>query len=113
MTLAAGTLNTRIVISRRASGLDSWGQPSETWETVATVWASVLSPTGRAAAEMLSADRQISATTYSMRIRWRTDVTAAMRVTQGSTVFDIAQVIPDIAGRRYVDLVCTTGASQG
>lgn len=113
MSLPAGTMNQRALIERRVAGVDAYGQPSTSWETVAQVWCSVKAPTGRAAAEALMADRQVSSATYSIRIRWRTDITAAMRVTVGGVVFGIDQVIPDIAGQVYVDLVCTTGASQG
>jgi SPP1 family predicted phage head-tail adaptor len=41
----------------------------------------------------------------SIRIRYRTDITAAMRVTDGSTVYQVKAVLPD-SGRQYLDLVC-------
>lgn len=48
-----------------------------------------------------------------MRIRWRTDVTAAMRVLYDGGIFNIEAVLPDYAGRRYVDLACSVGANHG
>ncbi len=107
--LSAGQLNRRITISRRVTGQDSWGQPATTWETVATVWAHFLAPRGRAAAEEIAAGRELSATPYSVRIRYRTGIDSGMRVTEGADVYTIAQVLPDVAGRVYVDLVCVAG----
>ncbi len=113
MPLNAGRLNRRITIEQRTAGVDAWGQRLTTWTTVATCWADVRAMSGSAAAERVAADRETSVTAYSMRIRWRTDVTAGMRVSMGTTRFDIVDVIEDQAGREYVDLVCQQGGSDG
>lgn len=107
--LAAGSLNRRIVISRAVPGQDAWGQALTTWETVATVWSHFLAPKGRAMAEEAAAGREISATPFSVRIRRRTGLDSGMRVTEGADVYTIAQVIHDVAGREYTDLVCVAG----
>lgn len=109
----AGKLNCRVVIEQRTAGVDAYGQPVTTWSTLATLWANIISPTGKSSAEQLVADRQISAATYSVRIRYRTDITAAMRLTYGGAIYNIEQVILDLAGKRHVDLVCTVGESVG
>lgn len=109
--LDAGQLNRRITIERRTAGQDAAGQPLTTWETVAQVWANFRAPSGAASAERLAADREASLTTYSVRIRYRTDITAGMRVTEAGAVYDINQVIPDAAGRVHTDLVCTVGGA--
>jgi len=49
----------------------------------------------------------------SIRIRYRSDITAGMRLMDGSTVYDIQAVILDRQNKQYVDLVCQTGASNG
>ena len=46
----------------------------------------------------------------SIRIRWRTDIEAGMRVVHGMAVYVIGAVLPDHAGRVFVDLVC--GAAE-
>lgn len=109
--LASGTLNRLVVIEQRTPGQDAEGQPLNTWQTVATVWANFKAPTGTASAERIGGDREMSTTTYSVRIRYRTDITAAMRVTADGVVYLINQVIPDVARREYTDLVCTAGAA--
>lgn len=110
--IAAGTLNRRVVIEQRSGSADAYGQPTTTWATLATVWANIKAPTGRAAGELMAADRETSPVVWSVRIRYRTDVTAAMRVKDGSTIYEIEHVIPDVNGKEYVDLVCVTGASE-
>lgn len=109
MTLAAGRFNRRITIQRRADGADAYGQPSTTWETHVQTWADVRAPAGRAAAQDVTADRTTSVAAYSMRIRYRTDITADMRVLLAGMVFDIAQVLPDLARHEHTDLVCVAG----
>ena len=67
-------------------------------------------------AERMEGGRELSVVQCSVRIRWRNDITADMRakidVDGTPTYFNIKQVIPDIAHRQYVDLVCVMG-TQG
>ena len=109
----AGQRNRKVTIAQRVSGADTWGQPSTTWETVATVYADIRAPSGKAAAEGMAADRDARATTYSMRINYRPAVSAGMRVSLGSVHFDIADVVHDFAGKAHTDLVCIQGSSDG
>lgn len=108
MAIPAGLLNRTLVIKSRTTGQDSHGQPSTAFgTTVATVKAWARMPAGMsAAAERIEGARETSTVTCSFRIRYRTDITAAMRAYDGSVAYDIRQVIPDIAGRTYLDLVC-------
>lgn len=111
---AAGRFNRPITIQSRAAGLDSYGQPNGTWSTFASEWAWFVAPAGKSVAAEEALSAEVSSTAYSIRIsRFATDITAGMRVLDGTTVHDIRQVIPDYAGRAYTDLVCVTGASQG
>lgn len=98
-----GDLNRSVVIKSPPSGQDAAGQPSGSWTTVATVWANVRVLNGT---ETLKASAPVSSVRASIRIRYRTDVTSAMRVEQGSTVYQILSVLPDVVGKVYVDLVC-------
>lgn len=105
-----GQLDRRVVIKTRSTTQDAAGQPADTWTTLATVWAHIKAPAGAAAAERVSADRETSTAAYSIRIRYRTDITAGMRAVHGSTTFDIVQVVVDMARREHCDLVCVAGA---
>lgn len=117
--LAAGLLNREITIEQRSSARDAAGQESTQWDAIdAPTWAWFKAPSGAsAAAERIAGDREISTSTYSVRIRYRTDVTAGMRIVEtidgDDVVYDIKQVIVDIAGREFVDLVVTAGSSVG
>ena len=102
MGINAGTLNTRVVIQTR-SGQDAAGQPTTTWTTHATVWANVRHPSG---AEAMRADKDISINQVRVRIRRRTDITPAMRVSHGGVIFQIKAVLPDAQRLEFTDLVC-------
>ena len=94
----------RIVsLRQRVSTQDETGQPIETWNEFASVWADIYNRTG---AESLRADKDVSIVQTSIRIRRRTDVTAAHRVYFGSTIYEIKAVLPDERSREKVDLVC-------
>lgn len=101
--MQAGKLNQRVTIQKLTSGQDAIGQPVTTWEAVATVWANIRYKSGL---ETIKADAETSIAKASIRIRRRTDVTAGMRVSHGTTVFDILAVLPDESSRSHVDLVC-------
>lgn len=113
--MKAGQLNRRIKIQKKAKGVDDFGQPVDTWEDYATVWAWLKAPTGMGTinSEFATKAGDVSKTQYSIRIRYRTDITAKMRVVLGSVIFDIRSVIPDEAGHEYTDLVVVSGMNRG
>lgn len=99
----SGKLNARIAIQQRQTGTGPIGQPINTWVDIATVWASVRHNSGL---ETIKADASVSTVKASIRIRWRTDIKADMRVMHGETTYDIKAVLPDMTSRQHVDLVC-------
>lgn len=105
----AGRMRTQVTFLARTTAQDEAGQPVESWSTVATVFADVRGPSGMAAAERIAANAETSLTTYSVRIRYREDITAGMRAQHGSALMNVAQVVQDIGGRRYTDVVCVAG----
>lgn len=109
MPLNAGQLDRRITIEARAAGVDSRGQPNGAWQTVATVWAQPMPAKGR---EYFAAGQLQAEGAMAWRIRYRTDLTAAMRVLEGATPYDIVAVVPS-ANREWVDLYCTQGVKDG
>lgn len=101
--MRAGLLNRRAALQRRTTGNGPIGQPLTTWDDVATVWASVRHASGL---ETVKADALTSVVKASIRIRFREDVSAGMRVVLAGVFYDIRAVLPDLVGRQYVDLVC-------
>ena len=108
--LEAGTLNRRVRIERNIGGVDDLGQPVDGWAEVGTVWGNVRMLTGK---ETLMSDADVGAASASIRIRYRTDITNGMRAIVDGVVFNIGAPLPDLAGREYVDLPCTTGSNNG
>lgn len=97
-------LPTLVTIEQPEGGQDDVGQPNTGWDELAQVWADVRHQSGL---ESIRSGAEVSTVRASIRIRWRTDITSAMRVvdpTSGLT-YEIKSVLLDQA-RRHVDLVC-------
>jgi len=111
MSLRAGDLNRRITIQMRRPGRNELGEELVSWvDLAADVPAGLLVLSGK---EYAVSSGEISRAQVSMRVRWRTDVTAKMRVLYAGGIYNIEAVLPDLAGREYVDLACSIGASHG
>jgi SPP1 family predicted phage head-tail adaptor len=94
--MTAGTLRERITIQAQStSGSQEWG-PSLAWGDVATVWASV---EAAESSEDFGQKGTATATSYTVRIRYRADVTPACRLVWRGRTLDIVGVI-DVGGRR-------------
>lgn len=108
--MKAGRLNRRVIIQQRLATENELGERVSGWQTVATVWANIINKSGL---ETVRNEMDMSIVSASIRIRYRTGLSAGMRVLHGSTVYDIQAVLLDGTGRQYVDLVCQTGGSNG
>lgn len=109
MPLNAGQLDRRIVIRQRAAGVDARGQVNGAWTTLATVWAM---PMPRAGREFFAASQLQNELGFAWRIRYRTDVTGSMQVTEGGLSYDIQSVVPSF-NREWLDLMCIQGVKDG
>lgn len=101
--MKAGLLNRKIAIQSFGSGVDAIGQPIESWSTFAQPWANIRFLNG---VESVKADAEVSVSKASIRIRYRQDITEAMRVVYNGITYQIKAVLPDEAGRDHVDLSC-------
>ena len=101
--MQAGRLNRRCTLQAPGTTQDELGQPIPGWTDVATVWGDVRLRSGL---ESVKAGAVVSTVQASVRIRYRTGVTAGMRVLVGSVPYEVLAVQPDVGGREYVDLVC-------
>jgi SPP1 family predicted phage head-tail adaptor len=84
-----GDLRRRVALQAPADSIDSYGQAIRTWATYATVWASVVSTPG---SEPQSALMQSSVTTYTVTMRYRTDVLPIHRVIYGDITLNIVGI---------------------
>ena len=81
-----GDLRRRVALQAPTDSIDSYGQAIRTWATYATVWASVVSTPG---SEPQSALMQSSVTTYTITMRYRTDVLPTHRMIYGAITLNI------------------------
>ena len=108
--LPAANLNRRVRLQNAVAAQDSLGESIRSWVDVAVVWADIRYLNGK---EYLATQVEISKASVSMRIRWRDDVNAGMRVLHGADIYNIEAVLPDLQGRVHLDLVCSVGANKG
>ena len=84
-----GDLRRRVALQAATDALDDYGQAIRTWATYATVWASVVSTPG---SEPQSALMQSSVTTYTVTMRYRTDVLPTHRIIYGDITLNIVGI---------------------
>ena len=108
--MRAGQLRHLLTLQALVAGQDEIGQPVQTWTDVATDYGDVRFLKGL---EAVKAGASTSVADCSIRVRYRAGVTAGMRYVEGSTVYDIQAVLPDATGKRYLDLACKQGGSNG
>lgn len=101
--MKAGKLNVLVTIRQKTSTQDEAGQPVLTYSNLATVWANIRHLSG---VETIKSEAPTSVVKASIRIRRRTDVTAAMEVVHGATIYEIKAVLPDEESRERLDLAC-------
>lgn len=102
MTLNAGVLNRRVTIQQLVAGVDPIGQPTDVWTDLATVFASIKTPTGSSA---IHGGADIAINRMSVRIRYRDDVTEGMRMLYKGDILNIEAVLPDTMGKIYTDVL--------
>lgn len=100
--MRAGALNRRVTLQQRGEGYDEAGQPIEGWEDVATVWADIRHTSGL---EAVKGGAEVSIAKASIRIRYRPGIHSGMRAVHDEYTYNILAVLPDVAGRVFMDLV--------
>lgn len=101
--MRAGKLNRRVPILRSETSRAGGGQPIAHWIEHAKLWADVAMQSGVGA---IKADGDVSIVKASVRVRFRTDIVAGMRLVMHGIVFEVKAVLPDVKRRDYLDLVC-------
>jgi SPP1 family predicted phage head-tail adaptor len=114
--MRAGKLRHRVTIQQLVAGSPQrrpTGEPDEVWTDLATVWADVRPLRGKS---LFEAQQAMSKVNTVIEIRYSTtvaSVTAAMRVSFNSQLFDIEAVVsPEYTNERLL-LQCSTGVNEG
>jgi SPP1 family predicted phage head-tail adaptor len=109
--MQAGQLNNPITLQQPSVAVDALGQRVETWVNVDTVWARAQPVRGR---EYFAAGQVQSETAVKFTIRWRADVSGAMRVLWRGLAHAIVAEPIDVDGRRVaLELMCAAGIRDG
>ena len=94
--MRAGRLDNQIVLQSRSVSQDpNTGEPTNSWSTYATVWATVSPLKGD---ERFKSARDIATKAYKFTLRYRSDVTPQDRIVFRSENYDIVGISP--LGRR-------------
>ena len=103
MPIRAGTLRHKITIQSQTSSTDSYGEPSDTWASGNSVWASIepLSGTEKDVGEGL-----VGIVDTKIIIRYDSSATPKKRLLFGSRVFGIEAVINHDERNDYMTLFC-------
>ncbi|GIW49202.1 MAG: head-tail adaptor protein [Caloramator sp.] len=98
-----GDLRHRVTLQKLEMVQDSYGQPTETWTDVATVWAAVNPISGR---EFFQTETINSEVTHKILIRYMQGVKPAMRIKFKDRIFNILYVINFEERNETLQLMC-------
>ena len=105
----AGRFNVQVTIQQKSVTQDTtWGTEVVTWTALDTVWADVqdiLPSRSEAVQQGLSVGRQ----QVRIRIRYRTDVTSAMRIVVHDESDETYQIVggpAELGNRDQIEMVC-------
>src|SRR3990167_4535385 len=107
--LEAGKLSRQVTIQQRAIGSPqrtAMGAPDDACVDLCTTWAAIRPASSRA---LFAAQAVESLIDTEIEIRYCTDVTAAMRVVYGSTIYNIEGVRDWETRHERLFLDCSTG----
>jgi SPP1 family predicted phage head-tail adaptor len=99
-----GNLRDRVTIRELVETLDDYGQPIQTWQEVATVWARVEPLKGD---ERFAAQQIIATAAYRVHIRYRDDVTVLHSIRWNDIDLDITSISNADERKRYLALECS------
>ncbi len=105
----SGELRQRIRIEQPVLSDDGLGGHARSWEEVTTVWAHI-HPVSRR--ERLVDGQLSSVVTHRIVIRYRSGITAAMRVLFGNRVFTIRAVIQPEHRKTTLEILAAEGVAS-
>jgi SPP1 family predicted phage head-tail adaptor len=111
MTERIGSLRERVTLQSETRNPDAAGGAVVSWSALAhapTVWARVEPLLGREALQAMQLKAPVS---YRVTMRWRDDITAAMRLVWGARVLNIRSIINPDERRRYIEILCEEGVA--
>ena len=107
MAIQVHNLDTRVRFERRSVTQDTtYGTEVVTWTPVCVVWAEVLDVLpSRQVAEQMRQVVQVATQRSKVRMRYRTDLDATMRMLIGSDVYQIVAGPAEIGRHEYMEFL--------
>ncbi len=99
-----GELNQRVRVDQPVVVQDALGEEIVTWQALCSTWAAMRNVPQR---EPFVADQFVSVVSTTFTLRYRTDVTAKMRLVSRGIVYEIDSAADPDGGLRFTELVCT------
>jgi SPP1 family predicted phage head-tail adaptor len=109
--MKAGSLRNRVTIQENATLKDNTGSQKPVWVDVFSTHAAIKPLSGR---ELIASQAENSEISVRIVIRYRTGVTASMRVVHGETIYAI--VSPPIntdMRNTELQIMCAAGLNKG
>ena len=101
--MRSGTLKQSIIIQEVVHTQNSYGEPNEQWVTFWACQASVEPVMGRKYYANLQDNSEITA---EIRIRYKANTSARMRILHGDDIYDIKSVINPHSENKELILMC-------
>lgn len=98
-----GRLRHQLILEQPVRTPDGGGGTSESWSTVATLWAAIISTGGT---ENFDVDALTGRISHEIVLRYRPGIEPAMRLRLGARVFEIAAVINIDERNRWTRCLC-------
>ena len=108
--MRSGDLRRQVLIQQRGTTTDSYGQRSTTWSDVATTMADIQPLQGRELEIAQAINAEVS---HTVVMRYRTGITAAMRLVYQGRKFAIHAVTDVDTRHKTLQLTCAEGLSDG
>lgn len=105
--------NQRITLQARTVTRGTSGGANKAWATVAEAWAAVRNFSGNERAASAQGGGQVAEARTEFTLRWRSGVTADMRVLYQGRTYNVRHVNDFMARRETLILTCDTGVNDG
>lgn len=108
--MRAGRLNRKVVVQQKTATTDTYGGPSYSWATYATLWAGVYPARGR---EIIAAMAERGEMLTKFVCRYVAGITEDMRLSFDGKYYNIVSVIDVNDRHKELQIMATTGTSEG
>ena len=102
--MRAGSLDKKVVIEKYSEGSDDFGEVTNTWESFASTYVSIVPLRGR---EHFSSKGVKSEVSHKIELRYMDGIDSSMRIVYGSRVFNIESVINVREKNRTIEIMAT------